>query len=84
MAGPGRGCSQGRQQAPLDDTHPHFSILHDKSKDLDETPLLESIEQINAQPEPVQSKVMASQHHPLVSTSLSIYKLCTFFCYIHL
>ncbi|XP_073113010.1 uncharacterized protein [Elaeis guineensis] len=64
MAGPGRGYSRGRQQASLDDTHLHFSILHDESEDLDETQLSESTEQTSAQPEPVQPEVMAPQHHP--------------------
>ncbi|XP_073107252.1 uncharacterized protein [Elaeis guineensis] len=66
MANPGCGCGclRDRQQAPLDDIHPHFSILHNESKDLDETQLPESTEQISAQPEPVQPEVMAPQHHP--------------------
>ncbi|XP_073101275.1 uncharacterized protein [Elaeis guineensis] len=68
MTGPGRRRSRDRQQAPLDDTHPHFSILHDESEDLDETQLSESTEQISAQPELAQSEVMAPQHHPLTGT----------------
>ena len=81
MTGPGRRHSRGRQQALLDDTHPHFSILHDESEDLDETQLPESTEQTSAQPELAQPEVMVLQHHPLTGTSLSIYKPYIFFLY---
>ncbi|XP_073100933.1 uncharacterized protein [Elaeis guineensis] len=84
MTGPGRRHSRGRQQAPLDDTHPHFSILHDESEDLDETQLPESTEPPSAQPELAQPEAMVPQHHPLTGTSLSIYKPYIFFCYMHL
>ena len=83
MTGPGRRRSRGRQQAPLDDTHPHFSILHDESEDLDETQLPESTEQSSAQPELAQPEVMVP-YHPLTGTSLAIYKPYIFFCYMYL
>ena len=83
MAGPRCRHSWGRQQAPLNDTHLHFNILHDESEDLDETQLPESTKQTSAQPETAQLEVMAPQHHPSTGTSLSIYKLCIFFCYIY-